>query len=166
MLLEEFGYNQPGHLIRRAHQLAWSKFVKHTSSTGLTAVQFGILLSVLEFPAIDATRIAELLSIDKTTIGDIIQRLVNKGLLLRETNAKDKRSKRVELTDEGRRVVQEVIRVRAAIADDILSPLTPRERATLIKLLRKLVDIDRVIAMTLVYARDVEVATKAEASTP
>lgn len=153
--LETYGLYQPGHLIRRAHQLAWNKFIKHTSELGLTPVQFAILLAVSDFPAIDATRIAELLSIDKTTIGDIVQRLVAKGLLRREASAKDKRSKKIDITEEGMQAVDQVILVRAAIAEEILAPLTQRESATLMKLLGKLVDIDSVVASTLIYARSI-----------
>jgi DNA-binding MarR family transcriptional regulator len=151
-MLNEYVHNQPGHLIRRAHQIAWSKFSELTNDQGLTPVQYSILVAILEFPALDATRLRELVMIDRATIGNIIQRLETKGLLIRKPDAMDRRAKHIYITDSGRQLVEQVNSVRHAIADSLLSPFSETERKTFMRLIRKLVKIDDVIAKTLLIA--------------
>ena len=161
-LLEDNVYGQPGYLMWRGHQTAWRTFVDHTGPLGITPIQYAILLAVWEFPSTDATRIADLLLFEKTTINDIVQRLEAKGFVTRRTGLVDRRVKSINITDAGRRVVEAVNPVNERIADALLSPLTARERASLIQLLRKLVNIDGVIASTLLFAREL----RAETATP
>lgn len=153
-LLEDNVYDQPGYLMWRAHQTAWRAFTEHTRSLSITPIQYAILVAVWDFPSIDATRIADLLLFEKTTINDIVQRLENKGLVTRSTSQADKRVKSIYITDAGREIASLANDLRSPIADSLLSPLTSRERATLLQLLRKLVDIDGVVASTMLYARE------------
>ena len=153
-LLEDNVYRQPGYLMWRAHQTAWRSFVDETQALGVTPVQYSILVAVWEFPSTDATRVADLLLFEKTTINDIVKRLEDKGFLERRPNPNDKRVRSIYITDSGRRVVEAVEPVRDRIAGRLLAPLSQRERTTLLQLLRKLVNIDGVIASTMLYARE------------
>lgn len=153
-LLEENVYNQPGYLMWRAHQTAWGAFVGETQSLGITPIQYAILVAVWDFPSTDATRVADLLLFEKTTINDIVQRLETKGLVTRRTGTRDKRIKSIYITDAGRQVVEAANSMRARIADTLLARVTPRERATLLQIMRKLVNIDGVIATTMLYDRE------------
>ena len=60
-MLDQYIYSQPGHLIRRAHQLAWSVFMDETKAFDMTPVQYSLLVAVGEYPSIDATRLSELI---------------------------------------------------------------------------------------------------------
>lgn len=153
-MLEDNVYRQPGYLMWRAHQLAWRAFVGETQDAGVTPIQYAILIAAWEFPSTDATRIADLLLFEKTTINDIVQRLESKGLLVRRTSASDKRIKAIFITDAGRAIVEAVNPARTRIAEKLLATLTARERTALLQLLRKLVSIDDVLASTLLYARE------------
>ncbi len=155
-LLEENVYDQPGYLMWRAHQTAWRAFTEETRSLGITPIQYAILVAVWEFPSTDATRIADLLLFEKTTINDIVQRLEAKGLVIRRIGATDKRIKSTYITAAGKDVVEAANAMRARIADTLLATITPRERTTLLQILRKLVNIDGVIASTLLYAREMQ----------
>ena len=149
MMLREYVHYQPGHLIRRAHQIAWAKFMEHTSELGVTPIQYSLLVAAAEFPGLDATRLRELISIDRATIGNIVQRLESKKMLVREPDASDKRAKRIQITKKGRDLVESVNAVRANIGESLLKPLSPTERKTLMRLMRKLVSIDDVVAKSL-----------------
>ncbi len=163
-LLEDNVYRQPGYLMWRAHQTAWRCFVDETRALGVTPVQYAILVAAWQFPSTDATRVADLLLFEKTTINDIVARLEGKGLVERRTNPDDRRVRSITITEAGRHVVEAVEPARERIAGKLLAPLSPRERATLLTLLRKLVDIDGVIASTLLYAREMS-ANPPDAST-
>lgn len=143
-MLEEYVYEQPGHLIRRAHQLAWAMFREETSQFDVTPVQYSLLVAVHDFPAIDATRLSELICIDRATIGNIVARLEAKGFIAREDDPKDKRAKKIFVTSSGKALIQSVNKVRGRIAERVLAPLDTVDRMMLIKLLRKLVNIEDV----------------------
>ena len=130
----------PGHLIRRAHQVSVSLFVEETAAFGVTPVQFAILNSVMDAPGIDQITLAGMVAFDAATIGSVIGRLEKKGWLRREAAVADRRRKRLWLTDEGQAAILAMQQSVEAVQQRILAPLSPDERETFVKLLRKLVD--------------------------
>ena len=142
-MLDQYIYDQPGHLIRRAHQVAWSVFMDETKAFDMTPVQYSLLVAAGEFPSIDATRLGELIDIDRATIGNVVERLEKRGLLARSADADDRRTKKISLTSAGKKLIETVNRIRAKIGGRILAPLDATERATLLRLLSKLVEIDQ-----------------------
>jgi DNA-binding MarR family transcriptional regulator len=135
---------QPGHLIRRAHQRAWAAFLDETRDEDVTPVQFAMLIAVSEFPGIDATGLSRIADYDRATIGDVLGRLEAKGLVTRTKSRGDRRAKQTVLTARGRSVIKKIEKSIDAIADRIFGSLTSQERRTLAILLGKLVEIDEV----------------------
>jgi DNA-binding MarR family transcriptional regulator len=140
MLKDELFF-QPGHLIRRAHQRAWAVFVAHARDVELTPVQYSALLTISLYPGIDATRMSELISYDRATIGNVVERMEAKGYLTRRADTRDRRAKKMILTARGEAAVAKVKRIAPGVADEILSPLNAAERVQLRKLMSKLVGI-------------------------
>src|SRR5690606_30044473 len=91
-------YEQPGYLIRRAHQKSSAAFASATRDLDLTAVQFSALIVIGNTPGIDATRVSDLISFDRTTIGHVVGRLEQKGLITRSYGVVDKRTKLLTIT--------------------------------------------------------------------
>src|ERR1700680_3628354 len=73
----------PGHLIRRAQQISTGLFTEECSRFDLTSVQFAALFVLRAAGELDATRLAELIAFDRSTIGDVVERLESKGWLNR-----------------------------------------------------------------------------------
>ncbi|WP_424140291.1 MarR family winged helix-turn-helix transcriptional regulator [Roseomonas chloroacetimidivorans] len=140
--LDRFVYEQPGHLIRRANQMAWALFREETAELDVTPVQFSMLVAISDVPSIDATRLSELICIDRATVGNIVARLEARGFLTREVDTLDRRIKRLHVTPRGEEVIAAVCAVRARIGERLLSPLTRPERATFMRLVAKLVGMD------------------------
>ena len=130
---------QPGYLIRRAHQKATSAFISATRDLGLTAVQYSSLVAIRSFPDIDATRVSELVSLDRTTIGHVLERLEQKEMITRAAGATDKRKKLLRITAAGEEAVRAASGRIEVISGEILSPLTASERTLLLRLLEKIV---------------------------
>ncbi len=129
----------PGHLIRRAHQLAVSIFAENTATFDITPVQFAMLNALVDEPGEDQITLAGKVAFDAATSGAVIARLEAKGLLRRDTDPKDKRRKLLTATYEGEKVV---VAMKAAVADvqgRIMQPLTLSESEQLTRLLGKLV---------------------------
>src|SRR6476661_1422516 len=97
----------PGHLIRRVHQASTAYFAEECGGE-LTAVQYAALVAIGSHPGIDATRLSEIIYFDRSTIGDVLDRMEGKGWIRREYTPSDRRIKRLDLSSAGREVLQHV----------------------------------------------------------
>lgn len=129
----------PGHLVRRVHQVATSHFAEECGAD-LTAVQYAALVAVGSHPGIDATRLSELIFFDRSTIGDVLDRIEAKGWIVRRAAPHDRRAKLLELSALGRATLRTVEPAINRVQERLLAPLTPREAETLVRLLTKVAD--------------------------
>jgi DNA-binding MarR family transcriptional regulator len=132
-------YVMPGHLIRRAHQIAGGIFAEDVAAFGITPVQYAALTAIRAFPGIDATRLSRTVAFDKSTLGLVLERLEARGLVRREAGPNDRRTKRLELTPEGAELLAAADPAVARSEQRILDPLPAAERAALLRLLGALV---------------------------
>jgi DNA-binding MarR family transcriptional regulator len=141
-VIDKYLYDQPGHLIRRANQIATAAFVEETSRFGITPVQYAMLVALHENPGLDATRLSELIAIDRATIGNVASRLEARGFLSRAVDERDMRAKQIFVTEAGASVIEAIKPMVGQIADRMLARLGPTEREQLMSLLGQLVDIE------------------------
>jgi len=132
-------YDQPGHLIRRAQQIAVSKFFE-TLGRDVTPVQYAILRMLQERPGIDQVTLAGEVALDNSTTADICARLEAKGWILREVLPR--RQRRLALTPEGEAVLARLVPHMVAMNHALLSRLDDGERAEFMRLLRKFVQLN------------------------
>lgn len=128
-----------GHLIRRLHQQSTQVYHSATQAAGfeLTSVQFAALDAVAEQPGIDQASLAATISFDRATIGGVVDRLEQKGLIERTVSPDDRRARLLRLTPAGRRELAALRPVVEALQAEILAPLSAKERATFLALARK-----------------------------
>lgn len=136
--LESFS-RMPGHLIRRAHQVSTAAFTEECG-VDLTAVQYAALAAIGSHPGIDATRLSELIYFDRSTIGDVLDRIEAKGWIVRKPSSHDRRVKVVELAPSGRATLRAVEPAIRRVQQRLVAPLTARETATLVRLLTKVAE--------------------------
>ena len=129
----------PGHLIRRAHQLAVGIFMEETGGYDITPVQFAILNALMDDPGEDQVTLAGKVAFDAATFGSVIARLEAKGWVRREPDAGDRRRKLLWITSDGRRAALQMKHAVGKVQTRILGPLDAAERRQLIALLGKLV---------------------------
>jgi DNA-binding MarR family transcriptional regulator len=129
----------PGHLIRRAQQLAVAIFVEETAGFDVTPVQFAILNALIDDPGEDQVTLASHVAFDPATFGSVIGRLEAKGWVKRLADPHDKRRKLLWISGEGEQIAQKMKRAVAKAQLRIMEPLQPDERVQLAGLLEKLV---------------------------
>jgi DNA-binding MarR family transcriptional regulator len=129
----------PGHLIRRAHQVAVAIFMEETGDFDTTPVQFAILNALIDDPGEDQVTLAGKVAFDAATFGSVIGRLESKGWVRREPDAGDRRRKLLWVTPKGEQAARRMKRAVAKAQTRILGPLGAAERRQLIQLLGKLV---------------------------
>lgn len=129
---------EPGHLIRRAHQLAVATF-HATHGRDVTPVQYAVLRAVQDHPGIDQVTLADLVALDTSTTADIATRLERKGWLERRLLARRQRA--LHLTAEGLAVLADMLPRVNAMHRQLLLPLSPDEQGLLVHLLARLVQV-------------------------
>lgn len=100
----------PGHLIRRYHQASVAIFHTEVGKLGydLTPVQYAALAKIEAHPGIDQATLAGLIAYDRTTITGVVDRLVQKELMIRAVSETDRRARVLKLTEKGIKVLGEL----------------------------------------------------------
>lgn len=129
----------PGHLIRRAQQLAVAIFMEETAGFDATPVQFAILNALIDDPGEDQITLSGRVAFDPATFGSVIGRLEAKDWVKREADPGDKRRKLLWITPEGQKVALRMKRAVKRAQQRIVKPLDDAEQAQLTALLAKLI---------------------------
>ena len=135
-------HGTPGHLIRRAQQIAVALFMEECAGLDLTPVQYAALVAVHEHPGIDATRLSALIAFDRSTLGNVLERLEARKLVQRYASPEDKRVKLLRLSPAGIAMLARASAPVMRAQQRILAPLKPSDRERLIVLLEQLVELN------------------------
>lgn len=133
-------YQLPGHLIRRSKQKSTAAFQEAFSEYDVTPIQYAVLHILQIRPELERTELCELIGLDNSTIGGIIARLRKRKLLSCRT---DKRRHLIASTPAGKTLLARMSKVMPEVQAAVLHPLTARERQQLIRLLSKLVGVNK-----------------------
>jgi MarR family transcriptional regulator, temperature-dependent positive regulator of motility len=126
----------PSHLLHRALQLALDIYAEETGTGALTQRQFAVLSAVMAKEGCTQSELVRATGIDRSTLAELVARLIGKDLLARERSTLDARANTVRLTDAGRIAVQEA-GPKVAQADARIMALVPgAKRDAFIKTLR------------------------------
>jgi DNA-binding MarR family transcriptional regulator len=129
----------PGHLIRRAQQIAVAEFARALADFDITPVQFALLNAVIDAPGVDQVTLAKTVAFDPATSGSVIGRLEAKGWLRRQADAQDRRRKLLFVTPEGAQAVAHMSAAVSQVQQNILAPLTTADQVRFMALLAQLV---------------------------
>ena len=116
------------HLLHRASQLADESFALKIGREDLTARQFIVLSIVANSENPSQTMICEQSGIDRSTLADIVRRLVSRGLLSRRRTRQDARMYAVKITDAGNAALDKARPVARAVDQELLGVLTASQR--------------------------------------
>jgi DNA-binding MarR family transcriptional regulator len=128
----------PGHLMRRALQVMnvlWSEEVSHT----ITSPQFAALNALHAEPNIDQVTLGQRVSLDRSTMAEVVARLSARGLIRGERNSSDGRRKTIRLTPKGQRALQQLIPRTHVMTSRLVGPLRKDEQEELLRLLMRVV---------------------------
>jgi len=128
---------QVGFLIRVAMQRHTSIFTARMIDS-LTQTQFAALAKLYEVGPCSQNHLGRLIYLDAATIKGVVDRLGARGFLTALSDPNDRRRRAVALTDKGRRVTEEAMKIAGEITEATLEPLTAEEQRMVARLLKKL----------------------------
>jgi DNA-binding MarR family transcriptional regulator len=138
---EATGYEldqHPAHVIRRAHQRATLRFQQVMAGEDLSPTQFAALATILKHGEVSQNHLGRLTAMDPSTISIVMRKLLKHGLITRSASDTDQRLSMIALTDAGTRYTLERLERSVEVGRRLLSPLSPAEQATLLRLLQRI----------------------------
>ncbi|NRY59180.1 MarR family winged helix-turn-helix transcriptional regulator [Clostridium beijerinckii] len=113
---------------------------KYTRIKGLSDNEISIIRIISEKEEVIIRDIIEILNIPKSTLTNMIDRLEKRNLIRRSISKRDRRSYKLELTEEGKKAQEEHIKFEEEIYGKIMISLdTYEERENLLNIMRKIV---------------------------
>jgi DNA-binding MarR family transcriptional regulator len=134
------------HLLHRVLQRALDFHTEASGSSGLTQRQFAVLSAAGAADGMSQSDLVRATGIDRSTLADLVARMIAKGLLQRERSAADARANTVRLSEAGRTALAEGAAPAAAADVKLLGLLAPKKRDTFLKSLAILADAPKATA--------------------
>ncbi len=136
-------FDAPGHLLRRAYQVAEDLYAQEVGEAGPTPRQHAVLLTVYQNRGLNQQDLGRLTGIDRSTMTEMVGRLVKRGWLSRRRTRHDQRAYALDITEVGRAVLIDSLDAVQRAQARILAPLPPTRRAEFIDCLRSLAGTGR-----------------------
>jgi DNA-binding MarR family transcriptional regulator len=127
MFREDLSRNY-GFLINDVARLMRTTYDRRVRELGLTRSQWWVLTLLFRNDGVTQSELAELLEIEKPTLGRLLDRLEAKGWVRREPDSRDRRAWRVHLTDAVEPAMRKLRKVAAELRSDALAGLSAQER--------------------------------------
>jgi len=125
--------DSPAHLVRRCHQFYGDLYARESGSQDLTKQQYLVLLALEQHDGISQTALVETTGIDRSTLAEMMRRMLERGLVSRERVKEDQRANAVAITQAGRKALRSA-RLAASRAEKLLlDPLPQSERGRFVK---------------------------------
>lgn len=105
---------------------------------GIGITEWRVIAVLGRHPGLSANGVAERTAMDKVAVSRALARLMERGLVQRDTHGDDRRRSVLELSDAGYRIYDEVVPLALARERELLAYLDPDERRQLDALLDKL----------------------------
>jgi DNA-binding MarR family transcriptional regulator len=118
----------PLHLLHRAGQCAAEIFQIELGTDELTPRQYAVLVTVAQNEGLSQTQLVGLTGIDRSTLADVVRRMLKKGLLQRRRTRDDARAYAVKLTEDGNRILRTHDPMARRVDERILASLPAQQR--------------------------------------
>src|SRR5437879_4518409 len=116
-------HRAPGYLLRQLDSRAAALYEAHTGQSDLTPRQFGVLLTLFQSGPLSQTELGNQLHLDRSTSGEMLQRMLDRKLVSRQPRKEDRRAIEIALTPQGRRALLKTVEQASAAQQALLAPL-------------------------------------------
>jgi DNA-binding MarR family transcriptional regulator len=114
-----------GFILHDVSRLLRTTFDRRVKALGFTRSQWWVLTHLFRNDGMTQSELAEMLEVEKATLGRLLDRLEAKGWVRRESDAADRRAKRVFLTEEVEPAIKAMRSAAAEVRREALAGLTP-----------------------------------------
>ena len=117
-----------GFILNDVARLMRTTFDRRVKALGLTRSQWWVLNHLFRNDGVTQSELADILEVEKATLGRLLDRMEQKGWVRREGHAGDRRAKRVFLTEEVEPAINTMRSAAADVRRDALSGLSASQQ--------------------------------------
>src|ERR1700744_1611080 len=128
----------PSHLIRRCQQFYGDLYARESGSRELTKQQYTLLAALEQHDGASQTVLVDITGIDRSTLAEMVRRMLEKGLLSRERTEEDQRANAVAISPSGRKALRAARNAADGAERALLEPLPLPERQKFLKALSQI----------------------------
>lgn len=128
MVIKEDLSRNFGYILHDVARLLRTTFDRRVKGMGLTRSQWWVLLHVFRNDGVTQSELADILEIEKATLGRLVDRLETNGWLRRESDANDRRAKRIHLTQAVEPAMKTMRMAAAELRRDALQGLSAEQQ--------------------------------------
>jgi DNA-binding MarR family transcriptional regulator len=125
----------PSHLMRRCEQYYADLYAREAAKSDLTRSQMTVLAALDLNDGVSQTALVETTGIDRSTLAEMIRRMLERSLVTRTRTETDLRANAVVITPVGRRALRTALAAVDRAERAFLEPLPAAERARFVKYL-------------------------------
>ena len=111
---------------------------QRAASIGMTRAQWAVLVRLERVEGLKQTELAEILDLQPITLTRLVDRLCDNGLIERRPDPKDRRAKRLFLTDAARPLLERLHEIGETLMIEVLGGIDETTMATMLG------DLDRI----------------------
>ena len=134
MLREDLSRNF-GFLVNDVARAMRTEYDRRVRELGLTRSQWWVMNHLFRNPGLTQSELAEILEVEKPSVGRLLDRLEAKGLVRREHDARDRRAWRVYIAESAEPQIRSLRKRAGELMADALAGLSAPDRERLIDLL-------------------------------
>ncbi|OYR29015.1 marR family protein [Brucella pseudogrignonensis] len=115
-------------------------FDARVKERGLTLARARTLLTLIEQEGLYQKELAEVLEIENATMVRLIDGLERQSFVERQAVEGDRRAKRIVMTEEGKSLAEQVVKLAGDVRADLLEGVSDEELTVALKVMRKMSD--------------------------
>ncbi len=129
--------DQIGFILRQAYQRNSLLFAKHFGGD-FTPTQWAAIAKLGEVGGCSQNYLGRLTAMDAATFKGVVDRLTRRGLIESTPSSTDRRRVLITLTAAGKKAYEQGVGRAISVSDETLRRLRPRERTSLLRLLKQM----------------------------
>ncbi len=131
----------PGHLLRRNHQRSLEIFTRHVGDD-VTRQQIALLIALAQCDASSQRDLVEATGIDKSTLKEMLDRMIVRGWVQRDRHPLDSRAWAMRITADGAGILHDRLDRIEAAQREIIAPLSCADQRLFLRCLRMLIGLE------------------------
>ena len=143
----------PSHLIRRCQQFYGDLYARESGARELTKQQFTLLAALEHNDGASQTTLVEITGIDRSTLAEMVRRMLEKGLLSRERTEEDQRANAVAISPSGKKALRSARNAADRAEKALLEVLPMPDRQKFIRSLAQIAEAGESLALNGAGAR-------------
>lgn len=139
-------FEAPSHLIRRCQQFYGDLYAREAGARELTKQQFMLLAALEQNEGVSQTALVAITGIDRSTLAEMVRRMLEKGLLTCERTEEDARANAVAISPTGRKALRSARNAADRAERALLDALPLPDRQKFLKALREIAQAAEALA--------------------